>query len=90
MEYQLDEFRSEIAQGRSQSDIIASMKCRGFTILDAIKAVRTLFAVSLGEAKELVASNAAYSESADASAPLQDEMIRSFEKLSTKASENLP
>jgi ribosomal protein L7/L12 len=75
----LDYFRSELAKGMSQGEVIAAMKCRGLSILDAIKAAREVFAISLGEAKQLVASHPDYCETAAASAPLQDELIQSFQ-----------
>ncbi len=79
MESQLNDLRSEMSDGRTQSDVIASMKRRGFTIIDAIKATRELFGVSLGDAKELVASHPAYNAVAVASAPLHNEILQVFE-----------
>jgi hypothetical protein len=69
MESRLEEFRSEIAGGKTRSDVIASMQRRS----------RELFGVSLGDAKELVVSHPAYSDAAAASAPLHDETIRVLE-----------
>ena len=63
------------------------MKRRGLTIIDAIKAARELFGVSLGEAKELVASNPAYTEVAIASAPLQNEILQAFEDYAKKTAD---
>ena len=79
MESQLDGLRSEIVDGKSQSDVIASMRRRGLPIIDAIKATRELFGLSLGSAKELVASHFSYKEAAAASAPLQDDVVQVIE-----------
>lgn len=89
MSNQFEELRSELEQGRSQSNVITSMSQRGFTILDAIKATRELFGVSLGEAKDIVASHVAYRGIADASSPLQDEIIRSFEQCLDESTKNV-
>ncbi len=86
IESQLDYFRSQVAKGMSQGEVIAAMKSRELSILDAIKAAREVFGISLGEAKQLVALHPDYCETAAASAPLQDELIQSFQDLAERTS----
>ena len=79
MKSELADLRLEILEGRTQSELIASMKRHGLTIIDAIKAMRELFGVSLGDAKEVVSSHPAYNDSAVASGPLHNEILQVFE-----------
>lgn len=79
----LHEFRAELLGGKSQSDLVAEMKHRGLTIIDAIKAVRELYSVSLGDAKQIVSSNPAWVDTASAAVPFHDELIQLFEDLAT-------
>ena len=79
MTTQLDEFRVQIAQGVSQANVVKLMKLRGMSIIDAIKASRELFHLSLGSAKQVVAGNSAYRLEAVSSEPLQKELIQAIE-----------
>jgi ribosomal protein L7/L12 len=79
MDQQLEDLRLEVARGVSQSDLIILMKQREMTILDAIKATRELLGISLGIAKQLVASHPAYRVVAQASEPLHNEIIDAFQ-----------
>lgn len=79
----IDEIRSEFANGKSQHEIIDLMNTRGMPIIDAIKVVRELFPLGLGDAKRLVATHPAYQEIAAASEPLHDEAIRAFREEAT-------
>jgi len=54
------QYRQRLREGLSQDAMIADLHDRGFSILDTIKAVRSVCDVSLGKAKEVVASHAAW------------------------------
>lgn len=84
MESQIDSLRMELSQGKPQHELIASMKHRGFTIIDAIKASRSLFSLSLKDANDLVATHPDYVEIAVASIPLQDAFFDALEELSAR------
>ncbi|HEY1066724.1 MAG TPA: hypothetical protein VGE52_11465 [Pirellulales bacterium] len=68
--------RSELASGVSRSEVVALMKRRGFLLVDAIRTLRELFGVSLGDAKEIVAAHPAYRQAAKEVDPLHEEIIR--------------
>lgn len=74
-----ERFRSAIRAGQSQGEILADMKRTGLTIMDAIKATRELFSVSLGDAKQLVSQHPDWLTVAAASAPLHESLIQSFD-----------
>lgn len=78
MATEFDEFLRLQRDGRSPEEIVAAMKDRGLTIAQAIKASMHLFGVGLGDAKGLVASHPAWSETAQAARPFQDELIQAF------------
>jgi len=80
MNHPIDEFRKRMNEGMSQSEVIYSIQHSGLSIIEAIKLVRELFGISLGAAKDQVASHPAYSEFAKASDPLHEELIRFFQK----------
>jgi ribosomal protein L7/L12 len=63
-------------QGMSESEVISVLGETGFSIVEAIKAVRTIFSVNLGVAKNLVCNHRAYICSANASQPLQEDAFR--------------
>ena len=84
MQIPLDELRAELLNGKSQSDLVAEMKYRGLTILDTIKAVRELYSISLGDAKQIVSSHPKWVETASAAVPFQDELIQSFQDLASR------
>jgi ribosomal protein L7/L12 len=84
MEKVIDELRPKISLGMNESAAISHLKESGLSIIEAIKAVRELFQVNLGVAKQLVASHSAYSQVAAASVPLQEEFIRAFEDIGDK------
>ncbi|HEX5443440.1 MAG TPA: hypothetical protein VFW87_06415 [Pirellulales bacterium] len=74
-----EELEEALRSGTSRTELIGHMKTRGFSILEAIKATRSLFGVSLGEAKQLVANHAAWTDIASSAAPMHEEVIRAFE-----------
>ncbi len=50
-ESRLDEYREQMAQGEPPEQVITNLHLRGFTILEAIKAVKQLYGLSLQEAQ---------------------------------------
>ena len=72
-------FAEAMRAGRSRADLIRDMKDRGLTILEAIKATRELFGVSLGEAKQLVCTHPVWAETTAAATPMHAEIISVFE-----------
>jgi hypothetical protein len=78
MAFELDEFLQLQQGGRSQGEILTALKEHGLTIVEAIKASRSLFGIGLGEAKSIVTSHPSWSETAQAARPFQDALIRTF------------
>ena len=76
----LDDLRSKIASGMSESDAIAEMRRADMPILEAIKAVRELFQVGLGAAKQLVGNHPAYNQIAMASDTLHEQLMHTIQK----------
>lgn len=74
-----DEFADLYRLGMSMDEVLAAMKERGLTMIQAIAASRRLFGVALGEAKTIVASHPSWAEAAAVSALLHDELIKLFE-----------
>lgn len=79
MDHRLEDLRLEVARGVPQADVICLMSQRGMTILGAIKATREIFGISLGSAKQLVASHPAYQSIAETSEPLHDDLMNAFQ-----------
>ncbi|MFN7769049.1 MAG: hypothetical protein ACK5UC_17735 [Planctomycetaceae bacterium] len=77
----IEELRKRVAAGLPQSDAINAMHRDGLPIIEAIKATRELYCINLGAAKNAVSSHPAYAQIAEASKPLQDEVIRAFQEL---------
>ena len=71
-----DEFLEMHRQGRSEADILTAMSRRGLSILEAIKAARSVFGIGLGSAKLLVSSHPSWSQTAEAAGPLHDALIQ--------------
>lgn len=67
----------------SREQAFAGMKADGLSISEAIKAVRKVANVSLGEAKELVSASQAWRTTAIHAKPLQDEALSVLHELET-------
>ncbi len=65
----------------SKDEILTAMGEQGLTIMEAIKASMQRFGIGLGEAKSLVTSHPAWKQTADASRPFQDELIKALKDL---------
>lgn len=72
-------FQSLKEGGSSTDEILRTMKDRGLTIIQAIKASMQLFGIGLGDAKSLVASHPSWSPTAEAARPFQDDLIKAFQ-----------
>ncbi len=81
MKSYLVDLRTELQSGKTQSEMIALMKQRGMAIIDAIRSLRELYSISLGDAKESVTSHPDWAEPVAEAIPLQEEFIRSLEEL---------
>jgi len=75
-----DEFLELYRDGKSMDEILAEMKKRGLTIIHAIRATTRIFGVGLGDAKSIVASHPSWVQTAEASIPLHDEIIKVFQE----------
>lgn len=73
-----EQFSDALKSGRTRAELIHEMKLRGLTIIEAIKASRELFGVSLGEAKLLVSTHPDWQQVAAAAAPLHHEIVQAF------------
>lgn len=83
----LEGLRSAARSGASREDVIADMRRNDLPIMDAIKAMRELYSISLGEAKQLVTQHPGYSATAAAAAPIHDELMQSFAEAARKQHE---
>ena len=83
----IEELRKQVAAGLPQSDAIETMHRDGLPIIEAIKVTRELYCINLGAAKNAVSSHPAYAQVAEASKPLQEEVIRAFEELGKVSSD---
>jgi hypothetical protein len=72
--------REALRAGATREEIIRRLHDSGANILDAIKAVRATFCVSLGEAKRLVAEHPVWNAEVKAAGPLQEALIQAFEE----------
>lgn len=61
------------------SELIGYLHNQEVNIIDSIKVVSRVFNLSLGEAKKLVSSHSAWSEVAETSAPLHDELLQALD-----------
>jgi hypothetical protein len=75
---EFDEFVDLKRGASSRDEILAAMKERGLTIVQAIKASTRLFGVGLGDAKSIVASHPSWSGTAQAARPFQEALIRTL------------
>ncbi len=80
---ELEELVNLHRDGRSIGEILKVMKERGLTIAEAIKASMQVFNIGLGEAKSLVSSHQSWTQTAKASEPFQDELIKAFQEVSS-------
>lgn len=67
----------------------AELKRRGLTITETIKAVREVAHLSLGQAKELVTSSAAWRQTAERAKPLHDEALAALKSLNKTSSHKI-
>ena len=70
---------------RTRAQALANLKQQGLSISQAIKAVRTVANVSLGQAKEWVSSSAAWRDVAAQSKPVHDDAIAVIDSLPSLA-----
>ena len=75
---EFEDFRGLQRDGGSRDEILAAMKDRGRTVIQAIKASMQLFGVGLGAAKAIVASHPSWCQTARASEPLHDALLKAF------------
>lgn len=84
MQNQLEEVIRDCKENAARGNLDAS-KLIGYlydqevNIIDSIKVVSRVFNLSLGQAKKLVTSHSAWSEVAETSGPLQDELIQALD-----------
>lgn len=68
------EARHKVAQGIPVSDIISYLHQQSISIIDAIKVIREVYGISLGESKRLVTSNSAWGSVVEAAKPLHEKL----------------
>ncbi len=73
-------FKSEAARERA----LADLKSEGLTISEAIKAVRQVARVSLGQAKEWVSASAAWRSTALSAQALQEEALEVLHEMGSE------
>lgn len=67
----------------------AELKRRGLSITETIKAVREVAHISLGQAKELVTSSAAWRQTSERAKPLHDDAIAALTSLKQVSSRKI-
>jgi ribosomal protein L7/L12 len=70
------EARQKVVQGISANEIISCLHQQGISIIDAMKVIREVYEISLGESKRLVTSNSAWGSIVKAAKPLHEELER--------------
>jgi len=83
----IEKLQKEIDLGRSRFEIIAQISSYSVSILDAMKMIRTLYEVNLGDAKGIVSSHPSYVKLASVSLPMQNEIAEGFERLAGMSDE---
>ncbi|MCG6158093.1 hypothetical protein [Rubinisphaera margarita] len=78
MEDQMRKIRYLVDCGISKENIIREMAHEGFSIIEAIKAIREVYNISLRAAKQDVSSHPSYIKAAEDSIPIQDAFYRAF------------
>lgn len=66
--------QGKVLQGISADEIIKYLQHQDISIIDAIKVVREVYGISLGESKRLVTSNSAWGKVVEAARPLHDDL----------------
>ncbi len=69
-----DRCKEMVKIGKSEKEIIKFLHKSGCTIAEAIKFAKEIFDISLGDAKNLVASHPSYADIANASSQLHEEL----------------
>lgn len=62
-----------------RDELLAAIARKQLPIIEAIKTVRQVLGVSLGEAKAIVSDHPAYRPTAEAARPFHDDLIRAAE-----------
>lgn len=75
----VEEHRKLVRQDKEIEYVIVSLHSAGLTILDSIKAIRILYGVTLGAAKQLVTSNPVWNDMVQRNKPFQEELVRLVE-----------
>lgn len=74
-----------IDQGGDDRDLVLRLHNLGASILDSIKIIRTVRAVSLGSAKEIVSSHPIWAQVVTASESLHDDAIEAAEQVAKES-----
>ena len=69
------ELRQALLQDSTQDDVVALLRARGLTIVDAIKVFRLVYQVSLLDAKRAVSLHPSWRSIAEPGEALHDELI---------------
>lgn len=76
----ISRMRSLMASGASREELIAEMRRAGLHIVECIKLTRTLYGLTLGEAKETVHCSSAWADCREAHERFHDESIAAMEQ----------
>jgi ribosomal protein L7/L12 len=71
-----EDYQKRVSQGEPRDDVIASLHADGLSIIESIKAVRTLYGVGLGDAKQIVTAHPVWAEVVRNTQPLHEKMIK--------------
>lgn len=63
-------------EGELRDDVIASLHADGLSIIESIKAVRTLYGVGLGDAKQIVIAHLVWAEVVRNTQPFHEKIIK--------------
>ncbi len=76
----VQEYQVRVTQDISVEEVIQGLHDEGLTIIQSIKAVRTLYTIGLGEAKVIVAAHPVWTLLVRANEPFQEELVKFFSK----------
>ena len=73
-----DDYQRRVAQGEQNDKIIEDLRTDGFTIIEAIKMVRSLYQMDLKDAHQAVACHPAWQDVVRNAEPLHNEIERAL------------
>ena len=80
LENMREECQKRLSHGAGPADLILYLHREGITIVESIKALKEIYKLSLGEAKELVTAHPAWAEEVRNADILHEELEKALQK----------